>query len=82
MAGLKENIAPMWKAIIKAGIDLDPPEKIIGTVYLGCGVVDCELQKEYKKQRPKYSIITRTVQVCSEKTQKIHRMRVIAYQHH
>ena len=36
LAGIKENLAPMWK-LLGSKLDLDPPTLMIGQVYLGCG---------------------------------------------
>ena len=37
MAGKKENISPMWEALRKEGIDLEPPVPLHRNVYSGCG---------------------------------------------
>ena len=37
MAGRKLNIAPMWAAMRKEGLDLEPSVPLNQNVYLGCG---------------------------------------------
>ena len=41
LAGVRGNIAPMWKEIGKY-LDLDPPTKFDNSVYLGCCQYDYE----------------------------------------
>ena len=37
MAGKKEKISPMWEALKKQGIDLEPPVSLKTNTYFGCG---------------------------------------------
>ena len=37
MAGKQGNISPMWEALTKQGIDLEPPVSLKTNTYLGCG---------------------------------------------
>ena len=41
VAGKKQNMAPMWKKLMK-NVDLDEPTSFLDHVYLGC------TQREYK----------------------------------
>lgn len=41
LAGKKENIVPMWKALQDTGIELDPPVSLHGDVYLGRAQYNC-----------------------------------------
>ena len=43
--GRKKTFLKMWKALIAAGIDLEPPVPLHSNVYLGCG--QKELTPEY-----------------------------------
>ena len=51
MAGKKENIKPMWKDLMDAGLDLEPPTPLNGGVYLGCGQADIEPPSNFIKQK-------------------------------
>ena len=49
MAGPKENMAPMWKALSENGFKLDPPVPFNGHQYLGCQQVEVENPNELIK---------------------------------
>ena len=42
MAGLKENIAPMWDLLRKNGLELEPAVSLKSNVYLGCSQREVE----------------------------------------
>ena len=42
MAGLKENIAPMWNLLRKNGLELEPAVSLKSNVYLGCSQREVE----------------------------------------
>ena len=52
MAGKKQNVAPMWKRVMKH-VDLDEPTSFLDHVYLGCTRRECKPNEiiidEYKK---------------------------------
>ena len=51
MAGKKQNMAPMWKKLMK-DVDLDEPTSFLDHVYLGCTQTECkpnEIIEEFKK---------------------------------
>ena len=50
MAGRKANLAPMWK-LLGEHIDLDPPTKMDGGVYLGCGQFDIKAPAPLIKEK-------------------------------
>ena len=41
MVGQKQNMAPMWKTLMK-NVDLDEPTSCLDHVYLGCTQRKCE----------------------------------------
>ena len=41
MAGKKQNIAAMWKKLMK-NVDLDEPTSVLDHVYLGCTERECD----------------------------------------
>ena len=46
MAGKAQNIPAMWKALIAAGLDLEPPVPLHSNVYLGCGQRELKVDPE------------------------------------
>ena len=41
MAGKKQNLAPMWKKLMK-NVDIDEPTSFLDHVYLGCIQRECK----------------------------------------
>ena len=41
MAGKKQNVAPMWKRVMK-NVDIDEPTSYLNHVYLGCTQRECK----------------------------------------
>ena len=67
MAGEKQNMAPMWKKLMK-NVDLDEPTSFLDHVYLGCTQRECkpteiitEGYKEMFESRGGQLTITRVV---------------------
>ena len=52
MAGKKQNMAPMWKTLMK-NVDMDEPISFLDHVYLGCTQRECKpnetITEQYKK---------------------------------
>ena len=44
MAGKKQNLAPMWKKLMK-NVDLDEPTSFLDHVYLGCTQRECKVNE-------------------------------------
>ena len=41
MAGKEQNMAPMWKTVMK-NVDIDEPTYFLDHVYLGCSQRECK----------------------------------------
>ena len=57
MAGIKENIAPMWELLRSKGLDLEPAVPSKSNVYLGCA--QRELEPDYDLIHAKREMMTR-----------------------
>ena len=49
MAGKKQNLAPMWKKLMKE-VDLDEPTMFLDHVYFGCTQRDCKPNDDIVQQ--------------------------------
>ena len=45
MAGKKQNLAPMWKKLMK-NVDIEKPTSFLDHVYLGCAQRECKTKRE------------------------------------
>ena len=45
MAGKKQNLAPVWKKLMK-NVDIEEPTSFLGHVYLGCAQRECKLNEK------------------------------------
>ena len=50
MVGNKQNLAPMWKKLMK-NVDLDEPTSFLDHVYLGCTQRECKPKEFQRAQR-------------------------------
>ena len=68
MAGKKANIAPMWAALKKAGIDLEDPVPLCNNIYLGC--TQHELEQQPSLVAEKRELMTRICDTTATKDRK------------
>ena len=52
MAGKKQNVAPMWKKLMK-NVDIDEPTSFLDHVYLGCTQRECKPNETILEQYTK-----------------------------
>ena len=52
MAGKKQNMAPMWKKLVK-NVDIDEPTLFLDRVYLGCTQFECKPNETFIEQHTK-----------------------------
>ena len=52
MTGKKQNMAPMWKKLMR-NVDIDQPTSFLGHVYLGCTERECKPNETIIVQKTK-----------------------------
>jgi hypothetical protein len=71
LAGKKDNIKPMWKALMASGLDLDPPTPLCQGVYLGCSQTPVEVPQSLLSEKEEFwETITGTKPLVAESQQQ------------